>query len=66
MPYPTLRRIAVEHGDFAGELLRENCDLIGCLFFDTLNQAILGGWPTRNARAGSSAAVAREAKVFHV
>lgn len=38
MPYPTLKRIAVENGAFAGELLRENCDFIGYLFFDTLNQ----------------------------
>lgn len=38
MSYPLLKRIAVEHGDFAGELLRENCDFIGYLFFDTLNQ----------------------------
>ena len=38
MPYPTLKRIAVENDAFAGELLRENCDFIGYLFFDTLNQ----------------------------
>lgn len=38
MPYPTLKQIAVENGDFAGELLRENCDFIGYLFFDSLNQ----------------------------
>ena len=37
MPYPTLKRIAVENGAFAGELLRENCVFIGYLFFDTLN-----------------------------
>lgn len=38
MSYPTLKRIAVENGDFSGELLRENCDFIGYMFFDTINQ----------------------------
>lgn len=38
IPYPTLKRIAQEKGDFAGELLRENCDFIGYMFFDTINQ----------------------------
>lgn len=38
IPYPTLKRIAQENGDFAGELLRENCDFIGYMFFDTINQ----------------------------
>lgn len=38
MPYPTLKKIAVENGTFAGELLRENCDFIGYVFFDTINQ----------------------------
>lgn len=38
MDYPTLKKIAVENGDFAGELLRENCDFIGYVFFDTINQ----------------------------
>ena len=38
LSYPTLKRIAVEHGDFSGELLRENCDFIGYMFFDTINQ----------------------------
>lgn len=37
-PYPVLKRMAVENGDFAGELLRENCDFIGYMFFDTINQ----------------------------
>ena len=27
MSYPTLKKIATENGTFAGELLRENCDL---------------------------------------
>ena len=28
----------MEHGDFAGELLMENCDFIGYMFFDSINQ----------------------------
>lgn len=38
IPYPTLKKMAMEHGDFAGELLRENCDFIGYMFFDSINQ----------------------------
>lgn len=38
MSYPTLKKIAVENGEFAGELLRENCDFIGYVLFDTINQ----------------------------
>ena len=38
MSYPTLKKIAKENGDFAGELLRENCDFIGYMFFDSINQ----------------------------
>lgn len=38
IPYPVLKRIVQEHGDFAGELLKENCDFIGYMFFDTINQ----------------------------
>lgn len=38
IPYPVLKKIAQEHGNFAGELLRENCDFIGYMFFDTINQ----------------------------
>ena len=38
MSYPTLKKIVLENGDFAGELLRENCDFIGYMFFDTINQ----------------------------
>lgn len=38
MPYPVLKQIVEENGDFAGELLRENCDFIGYMFFDTINQ----------------------------
>ena len=36
--YPTLKKIAVENGTFAGELLKENCDFIGYMFFDSINQ----------------------------
>lgn len=38
MPYPVLKQMVTEHGDFAGELLRENCDFIGYMFFDSINQ----------------------------
>lgn len=37
-PYPKLKQMAMENGEFAGELLRENCDFIGYMFFDTINQ----------------------------
>lgn len=33
-----MKKIVQENGDFAGELLRENCDFIGYMFFDTINQ----------------------------
>lgn len=36
--YPTLKKLAQENGRFAGELLRENCDFIGYMFFDSINQ----------------------------
>lgn len=39
MPYPELKRIVVDNGRFAGELLRENCDFMGYLFMDSVNQA---------------------------
>lgn len=38
IPYPTLKKIVQENGDFAGELLKENCDFIGYMFFDSINQ----------------------------
>lgn len=38
IPYPVLKKIAQENGSFAGELLKENCDFIGYMFFDTINQ----------------------------
>lgn len=36
--YPTLKKMATKNGVFAGELLRENCDFIGYMFFDSINQ----------------------------
>ncbi len=36
--YPILKKMVQGNGDFAGELLRENCDFIGYMFFDSINQ----------------------------
>ena len=38
MTYPTLRKMAEENGKLAGQLLKENCDFIGYMFFDSINQ----------------------------
>jgi CRP-like cAMP-binding protein len=38
MSYPTLKKISMENGEFVGDLLRENCDFIGYMFFDSINQ----------------------------
>lgn len=38
MSYPTLKKIVQENGAFAGELLKQNCDFIGYVFFDSINQ----------------------------
>lgn len=38
MPYPTLKKMVQEHGELAGELFKENCDFIGYIFMDTINQ----------------------------
>lgn len=38
MSYEILKKIVRENGDFAGELLKENCDFIGYMFFDIINQ----------------------------
>ncbi len=38
MPYPVLKKIVQENGKLAGELLRMNCDFIGYMFFDSINQ----------------------------
>lgn len=38
MSYPTLKKIVQENGMLAGELLKENCDFIGYMFLDTINQ----------------------------
>ncbi len=36
--YPILKKIVQENGMFAGELFRENCDFMGYMFFDSINQ----------------------------
>lgn len=38
IPYPELKKITQENGKLAGELLRMNCDFIGYMFFDSINQ----------------------------
>lgn len=38
-PYPILRRMCVENGEFAAQLLEENCDFIGYLFYQEMNQS---------------------------
>lgn len=38
MEYTTLRNMIAEHGGFAAELFRQNCDFVGYVFFDTINQ----------------------------
>lgn len=38
MLYPTLKKIVQENGMFAGELFKENCDFMGYMFFDSINQ----------------------------
>ena len=38
-PYPVLRKICVENGEFAAQLLEENCDFIGYLFYQDMNQS---------------------------
>lgn len=35
--YPGLKKMVQLNGQFAGELLQENCDFVGYLFFDTIN-----------------------------
>lgn len=37
--YPVLRRMCVENGEFAAQLLEENCDFIGYLFYQDMNQS---------------------------
>lgn len=37
--YPTLRRMCVEDGEFAAKILEENCEMIGYLFYEQMNQA---------------------------
>ena len=38
VPLSNIKKDRSGNGDFAGELLRENCDFIGYMFFDTINQ----------------------------
>lgn len=38
MSYQTLKKVAEENGRFTGELLRENCDFVGYMFLDSVNQ----------------------------
>ncbi len=37
--YPQLRQICVENGEFAAMLLEENCDFVGYLFYQEMNQS---------------------------
>ena len=38
-PYPVLRKMCVANGEFAAQLLEENCDFIGYLFYQEMNQS---------------------------
>ncbi|MCS4474567.1 hypothetical protein JQ031_18530 [Clostridium botulinum] len=38
MSYQTLKKVAEENGRFTRELLRENCDFVGYMFLDSVNQ----------------------------
>lgn len=38
MLYPVLKQIVIDHGEFGGELLRQNCDFMGYMLFDSVNQ----------------------------
>ena len=38
IPYPLLRKMVENNSDFGADLLRENCDFMGYVFFDTVNQ----------------------------
>lgn len=38
-PYPVLRRMCVESGEFAAQLLEQNCDFVGNIFYQEMNQA---------------------------
>ena len=42
--YPQLRQMCVEDGEFAAQILEENCKIIGYLFYQEMNHAYL---PTR-------------------
>lgn len=37
--YPLLRKMCVQSGEFAAQLLEQNCDFIGYLFYQEMNQS---------------------------
>lgn len=37
--YPVLRRMCVASGEFAAQLLEQNCDFVGTIFYQEMNQA---------------------------
>ena len=39
--YPTLRRMCIDDGEFAAQILEENCRMIGYLFYQEMNNAFL-------------------------
>ena len=39
--YPVLRQLCVEDGEFAAQLLEENCKMIGYLFYQEMNQTFM-------------------------
>lgn len=43
LSYPTLRKLALNYPELAVKLLEFNCDFIGYLFFDSVNQAFETG-----------------------
>ena len=38
-PYPVLRELCVENGELAAQLLEENCDSVGYLYYQQMNHA---------------------------
>lgn len=38
-PYPVLRKMCVENGEFAAQVLEENCEMVGYLFYAEMNQS---------------------------
>lgn len=39
--YPMLRKMCVDDGAFAAKILEENCRIIGCLFYNEMNNSFL-------------------------